>query len=67
MSESLSEAVRAALATLRDPESGQDVVSSGMLQGLSARDGMVQFALAVPRERARALELLRAAAEHGPS
>ncbi|PWC30537.1 Mrp/NBP35 family ATP-binding protein [Teichococcus aestuarii] len=63
MSESLSEAVRAALATLRDPESGQDVVSSGMLQGLSARDGMVQFALAVPRERARALEPLRAAAE----
>lgn len=57
------EALRAALAQVRDPETGQDVVSSGMLQGLSARDGLVQFALSVPRERARSLEPLRAAAE----
>lgn len=63
MAETLAEAVRAALNAVRDPETGQDVVSSGMLQGLSARDGLVQFALAVPRERARALEPLRAAAE----
>jgi ATP-binding protein involved in chromosome partitioning len=63
MAETLAEAVRAALGAVRDPETGQDVVSSGMLQGLSARDGLVQFALAVPRERARALEPLRAAAE----
>ncbi|MFC7552527.1 iron-sulfur cluster assembly protein [Pseudoroseomonas wenyumeiae] len=34
---------------MRDPDTGRDVVSSGMLQGLSARDGLVQFALAVPR------------------
>jgi ATP-binding protein involved in chromosome partitioning len=57
------EALRAALTQVRDPETGRDVVSSGMLQGLSARDGLVQFALSVPRERARALEPLRAAAE----
>ncbi len=57
------EALRAALSQVRDPETGQDVISSGMLQGLSARDGLVQFALAVPRERARALEPMRAAAE----
>ncbi|EHL97259.1 hypothetical protein HMPREF9946_04312, partial [Acetobacteraceae bacterium AT-5844] len=63
MSETLMEALRAALAQIRDPETGQDVVSSGMLQGLSARDGLVQFALSVPRERARSLEPLRAAAE----
>jgi ATP-binding protein involved in chromosome partitioning len=63
MADTLTEAVRAALAQVRDPDSGQDVVSSGMLQGLSARDGLVQFALSVPRERARALEPLRASAE----
>jgi len=63
MGDTLTEAVRAALAQVRDSDSGQDVVSSGMLQGLSARDGLVQFALSVPRERARAMEPLRAAAE----
>ncbi|MXP62694.1 iron-sulfur cluster carrier protein ApbC [Roseomonas sp. M0104] len=63
MSETLTEAVRTALRAVRDPQTGQDVVAAGMLQGLSARDGMVQFALAVPREQARALEPLRAAAE----
>ncbi len=59
----LVEAVRAALGAVRDPATGRDVVSSGMLQGLVARDGMVQFALEVPRERARELEGLREAAE----
>ncbi|EFH11126.1 iron-sulfur cluster assembly protein, partial [Teichococcus cervicalis] len=63
MSDTLADAVRAALARLSDPETGQDLVASGMLQGLSARDGLVQFALSVPRERARGLEPLRQAAE----
>jgi len=59
----LVEAVRTALGAVRDPATGRDVVSSGMLQGLVAREGMVQFALEVPRERARELEGLREAAE----
>src|SRR5688500_19738327 len=63
MGEELVEAVRAALRRVRDPAGGQDVVASGMVQGLAARDGMVQFALAVPRERAREMEPLRQAAE----
>ncbi|HWX46675.1 MAG TPA: Mrp/NBP35 family ATP-binding protein [Roseomonas sp.] len=63
MSETLTEAVRTALRAVRDPQTGQDVVAAGMLQGLSVRDGLVQFALAVPREQARAMEPLRAAAE----
>lgn len=63
MAVELAEAVRQALAEVRDPGTGLDVVSSGFLQGLSARDGLVQFALSVPRERARGLEPLRAAAE----
>ncbi|MBV1797086.1 Mrp/NBP35 family ATP-binding protein [Siccirubricoccus sp. G192] len=63
MGEELVEAVRAALRAVRDPAGGLDVVASGMVQGLAARDGMVQFALAVPRERAREMEPLRQAAE----
>jgi ATP-binding protein involved in chromosome partitioning len=59
----LTEAVRAALRGVRDPATGRDVVDSGMVQGLVVRDGLVQFALEVPRERAREMEPLRAAAE----
>ena len=58
MGEELVEAVERALRAVRDPGTGRDVVEAGMLQGLTARDGLVQFALAVPRERARDLEPL---------
>ena len=63
MGESLVEAVRQALRTVRDPVGGRDVVEAGLVQGLTARDGLVQFAIAVPRERAREMEPLRQAAE----
>ncbi|MBY0329780.1 MAG: iron-sulfur cluster assembly protein, partial [Acetobacteraceae bacterium] len=63
MGESLQEAVRRALSTVRDPATGRDVLDSGMVQGLAVRDGLVHFALEVPRERAREMEPLRAAAE----
>ncbi|NKC33069.1 Mrp/NBP35 family ATP-binding protein [Falsiroseomonas selenitidurans] len=63
MSEGLEQAVRAALRAVRDPVSGRDVVSAGMLDGLAVKGGMVQFAIQVPRERARDSEPLRAAAE----
>ena len=63
MPESLAESVRAALSAVKDPATGRDVVSAGMVGAISARDGMVQFGLAVPRERARAMEPLRAACE----
>jgi ATP-binding protein involved in chromosome partitioning len=59
----LEEAVRAALAGIRDPATGRDIVSAGMVGGLSVRDGMVQLEIFVPRERAREMEPLRAAAE----
>ncbi|MGG5810362.1 Mrp/NBP35 family ATP-binding protein [Falsiroseomonas sp. CW058] len=63
MGEMLEQAVRAALRSVRDPVSGRDVVEAGMVEGLAARDGLVQFAIQVPRERARDSEPLRAAAE----
>jgi ATP-binding protein involved in chromosome partitioning len=63
MSETLEQAVRTALRAVRDPVTGRDVVEGGMVEGLTVRDGMVQFAIQVPRERARDSEPLRAAAE----
>ncbi|MBR0682194.1 Mrp/NBP35 family ATP-binding protein [Roseomonas eburnea] len=63
MAETLAEAVTAALRAVMDPATGRDVVSAGMVQGLAARDGMVQFSLQVPRERAAELEPLRLAAQ----
>ncbi len=63
MGETLEQRVRAALRQVRDPASGRDVVEAGMVDGLAVRDGMVQFAIQVPRERARDSEPLRAAAE----
>jgi ATP-binding protein involved in chromosome partitioning len=63
MGEMLEQAVRAALRAVRDPATGRDVVEAGMVEGLAVRDGMVQFAIQVPRDRARDSEPLRAAAE----
>ncbi len=57
------ETVLSALARLRDPERGGDIVSLGMVQGLQVRDGLVSLALEVPRARAATLEPLRRAAE----
>jgi ATP-binding protein involved in chromosome partitioning len=63
MGETLEGRVRSALRSVRDPVSGRDVVEAGMVEGLTAREGMVQFAIQVPRERARESEALRAEAE----
>jgi ATP-binding protein involved in chromosome partitioning len=63
MGETLESRVRAALRAVRDPATGRDLVEAGMIEGLAVRDGMVQFAVQVPRERARDSEPLRAAAE----
>ena len=63
MADDLAAAVTKALAAVKDPASGRDVVAAGMVQGLAVRDGMVHFALQVPREAAAAMEPLRAAAE----
>ncbi len=58
MGETLAEAVRNALRAVTDPATGRDVVSSGMVEGLTAKAGLVQFALAVPREEPRRVHVL---------
>jgi len=63
MADDLAAAVTKALAMVKDPASGRDVVAAGMVQGLVVRDGMAHFALQVAREAASAMEPVRAAAE----
>src|SRR5712691_1922624 len=52
-----------ALAAVRDPAKGGDIVSLGMVSGVVVRDGNVGFAIEVEPERGPRLELLRKAAE----
>jgi ATP-binding protein involved in chromosome partitioning len=63
MADDLAAAVTKALAAVKDPASGRDVVAAGMVQGLVVRDGMVHFALQVAREAAASMEPVRAATE----
>ena len=63
MAEVTERDIRAALATVRDPERGGDLVSLGMISGIVIRNGNVGFAIEVEPERGPRLEPLRRAAE----
>jgi ATP-binding protein involved in chromosome partitioning len=55
--------VRTALAEVRDPETGLDVVEAGLIQGIQLRGGHVSFTVEVAPERGRNAEPLRKACE----
>ena len=55
--------VLAALRALRDPATGRDLVTAGLVQGLAVKDGNVQFLLEVDPAQGAKLEPLRQAAE----
>ncbi len=57
------EAVLAALARVRDPATGADIVTADYVRALGVGAGEVRFVLEVPADRAPALEPLRAAAQ----
>jgi ATP-binding protein involved in chromosome partitioning len=57
------DAVLAALRAVRDPDKGLDIVSAGMVQGLTVKDDSVGFSIEVDPARGPALEPLRRAAE----
>jgi ATP-binding protein involved in chromosome partitioning len=63
MSGARTEALREALRTIVDPASGKDIVTAGLVEGIELKGGLVQVALAVPRERAAAMEPVRKAVE----
>ncbi|MBT6610243.1 MAG: iron-sulfur cluster carrier protein ApbC [Rhodospirillaceae bacterium] len=52
-----------ALGNVKDPDSGKDVVASGMISGLQVKDGHVAFAIEVDPARGAALEPMRKEAE----
>lgn len=57
------EQVLKALSNVKDPDRGADIISLGMISGLTVKDGNVAFALEVDPARGAALEPLRQAAE----
>ena len=58
-----TDGLRAALRAVRDPASGRDIVSAGLVDSLAARDGLVHLALRTDRAHAGAMEGVRRAAE----
>jgi len=52
-----------ALAGIKDPISGKDLVAAGMVQGLQEKDGHVAFAIEIDPRRAGEMETVRKAAE----
>ncbi len=52
-----------ALSTVADAQAGTDIVSAGMIEGLTIQGGQVTFSIKVDPSRGTALESLRQAAE----
>jgi ATP-binding protein involved in chromosome partitioning len=63
MAEITQRDVLAALATVKDRDGGNDLVSARMVSGIAIRGGNVQFVIEVAPERGRDAEPLRKAAE----
>ncbi|MBF0356782.1 MAG: iron-sulfur cluster carrier protein ApbC [Alphaproteobacteria bacterium] len=57
------ETLLAALKNVKDPEKGSDLVSLGMISGISIKDGHVAFAIEIDPARAKTLEPVRIEAE----
>ncbi|HVZ08797.1 Mrp/NBP35 family ATP-binding protein [Rhodopila sp.] len=57
--DALLDALRTALRAVRDPASGRDIVSAGILEGIEVRDGLVQVTLLTDRAHAAAMEPVR--------
>jgi ATP-binding protein involved in chromosome partitioning len=58
-----TEALRQALRAIKDPASGRDIVSAGLVEGIETRGGMVQVALLTDRAHAEAMEPVRRSVE----
>ncbi|MGB0905011.1 MAG: iron-sulfur cluster assembly protein, partial [Mangrovicoccus sp.] len=63
MSSVTKEVVLAELGKVRGPDRTDDLVSLGLVDGLSISGGKVTFAIKVPAARAQELEPMRATAQ----
>src|SRR3954451_14382150 len=63
MAEISQDVLRSALRAIKDPASGQDIVSAGLLEGVEVRGGLVQATLLTDRAHAAAMEPVRREAE----
>jgi ATP-binding protein involved in chromosome partitioning len=59
----MADKLRDALRAVRDPHTGQDVVSAGLVDSLRAERGVVHLALRTDRARAAAMEAVRREAQ----
>ncbi len=59
MVEASPDALRAALRAIRDPASGRDIVSAGLIEAIEVRGGLVQVTLLTDRAQAAAMEPVR--------
>ena len=57
------DALRAALRAIKDPASGRDIVTAGLVEGIEVRGGLVQATLLTDRAHAAAMEPVRREAE----
>ncbi len=53
------DALRAALRAVKDPASGRDIVTAGLVEAIEVRGGLVQATLLTDRARAAAMEPVR--------
>lgn len=63
MTEPTADSLRKALATIKDPASGRDIVAAGLVEGVQVKAGLVQVSLLTDRAHAQAMEPVRAEAE----
>ncbi len=63
MTEVIEKEILEALSQIKDPDKGQDIVSLGMVKGLTTQDGHVVFAIEVDPQRGAKMEPLRKQAE----
>jgi ATP-binding protein involved in chromosome partitioning len=63
MANTSPDALRAALRAIKDPASGRDIVTAGLVEGIEVRGGLVQATLLTDRAHAAAMEPVRREAE----
>ena len=65
MVDASSDALRAALRAIKDPASGRDIVTAGLVEAIEVRGGLVQVTLLTDRAHAAAMEPVRAGGRGG--